>query len=270
MKVKGFLFLPFCFLNFLLATDQSPWIDQIYQPVVTLAAGYQHFDSIHEGKKWRAYPGRDPFIDGSIFLALDPDYSFEIESSITRSHAHPLAFDHFKETFRYIFMNDAAGDPYALALGLSLIEPLAIGLKDPSFIHHALLELEGHFSLGKEWVVGDRWEYRNFAVFALGVGVQGSPWLKARGVFQKNFCDQHFLSFELLGEGGFGHRDFSLCKFKGYGPIAYRIGETLLAYTYQGETGWTASLQATYRFFAKNAPANVAVIQAEIVYPFSF
>lgn len=269
MQVRGLCTgLTLALSSLLLATEEAPWIDRVLQPIGSLSVGYQHFDSIRGGDRRFSYPGRDAFLEGSFFLALDPTYNIELETRVTRSHAHSWAIDQFKETFRYILLNDSVGDIYAFASGLSLIEPLAIGLKDPSFIHHALLELEGHLSIGKEWIEGSRWEYRAFALVAFGVGSGGSPWVRVKGALRKNFCDCHFLGFEISGEGGFGHQDFRRCKFRGYGPIAYRIGEVLFAYSHQGETGWLVTFEASYRFFSRNAPSDVAAIQGEIAYPF--
>lgn len=252
-----------------LATDETPWIDFIYQPILTLDGGYQHFSKINSKHHDVHYLENSGMAHGSIYLAIDPTVSFELETYVTRTHRHPWAIDHFRETAKMVFWDDVAGDPIAITGGLSLYETPTVALHDPAFIHHAHFEAEAFVIVGKEWSAAPYWDLRIWALTAFGVGDMGSPWFRERLALQKNFCDQHIISFYLEGNVGFGNECLGIHHFKGYGPVNYGLFDGTLEYQYQVCDWGLLGLKGMYRFFARNAPKEAFQIILEWVQPFS-
>src|SRR5436189_23395 len=90
----------------LIATDEKPWIEDIYIPILSLEGGYQHFSGYNPQNVPFEREENDAFFYGSVFFALNPTFSLEGEVGITRSHAHPYVIDHFKQTAKWILQDD--------------------------------------------------------------------------------------------------------------------------------------------------------------------
>lgn len=255
--------------NFLLATEESPWIDNVYLPIISMENGYQHFNHLSSGSHYCRYPGRDYFGNLGALFATSPDLCFELETRFTSTHQHGLALDQIKQTARYAYLDDARGDLFALTFGLELIEPISpFGLKDPSFIHHSLFDTELHVSAGKEWICEDEYIWRAYGLVAVGMGVKGYPWM--RGVFaaEYNYCLIHKFQGKLLAEGGFGHKNLRLHHFHGYDSIGYQLMDVELEYTYSLEC-FDLSIKYLKSLYRRNCPANVQQISCILTYSFN-
>lgn len=266
--MRRFLLVPLFFAVTLFATEEAPWIDYVLHPVSTFSATYQHFSRISSAEHLKRYHGEDALLEGGLYLALTPEMAFQIETAITRTHKHPWVIDQFKETGQYVFMDDAEGDAFALMAGLSLFQVPTVALHDPSFIHHAHFAFELNGSIGKEWSQGPFWLTRLWSLAGLGMGDQGSPWFRGRIVFEENMCEEHFLTAEISGQVGFGGETLHTERFKGYGPIAYRVLDGSIKYAYRLDCGLDLSLEVMQRIYSWNAPRNVTRVTAEIFYPF--
>lgn len=253
----------------LLATEESPWIDRVLEPVASLELGYQHFNQLSSGNHYCRYPGRDFFGNAGLLFALSPDLCFELEGRVTSTHQHGLALDQVKQTARYVYLDDARGDLFALAFGLELVEPISpFGLKDPSFIHHSLFDPELHVAIGKEWICEDEYIWRLYGIAALGQGIEGYPWMRGNIAAEYQYCLAHVFKGKLIGEGGFGSRDLRLHHFRGYGSIAYRLFDVELEYTYTLED-FEISLKYLKSLYRHNCPNNVQQVSCLLTYPFN-
>ena len=247
------------------ALEESPWIDPVLIPIASLQTGYQHFDHIKSCR----YPGNDFFLDLGVFFAYSTDISFELEGRATRTHSHGFALDQVKQAARYAILDDARGDPCALTVGLELCEPISpFGLKDPSFIHHALFEAEVHTSIGKEWIIEDSRTGYIYGLGAVGIGIQGSPWIRGNFTAAYNLSTLQILTASLDAEMGFGERSFHLPHFHGYGDIAYRLIDASIEYTYLTED-FEVSLKYLHSLYRKNCPNHLHQVALNISYPFN-
>lgn len=248
-----------------LAAEESPWIDQVLEPVASLELGYQYFNKLGHCR----YPGNDFFGNAGLLFALSSDLCFELEARSTHTHQHGIALDQVKQTARYAYLDDARGDLFALTFGLELVEPISpFGLKDPSFIHHSLFDPELHVAIGKEWICEDEYIWRLYGLAAVGVGVEGSPWMRGNIAAEYQYCLAHVFKGKLIGEGGFGRNDLYLHHFHGYGPIAYRLVDVELEYTYDFNC-FDLSLRYLKSLYRHNCPSNVQQISILFSYPFN-
>lgn len=255
--------------NLIFATEESPWIDQVLIPVASFEAGYQHFNQLSSGNHDCNYPGRDFFGNLGLLFALSPDLCFELETRFTRTHQHGLALDQVKQTARYAYLDDARGDLFALTFGLELVEPISpFGLKDPSFIHHSLFDSEIHVAIGKEWICEDEYIWRLYGLTALGLGIEGAPWMRGNIAAEYQYCLAHVFKGKLVGEGGFGNRDLHLHHFRGYGSIAYQLVDVEIEYTYALED-FAISFKYLKSLYRHNCPSNVQQISCVLSYPFN-
>lgn len=251
----------------LLATEEAPWIDRVLEPIASLELGYQHFNTVNNGNHFCRYPGRDFFGNVGLLFARSPELCFELEGRFTSTHQHGLALDQVKQTVRYAYLDDARGDLVALTVGLELMEPISpFGLKDPSFIHHSLFDSEVHVAIGKEWICEDEYIWRTYGLAAVGVGIEGYPWMRGTFAAEYHYCLVHLFKGKLMGEGGFGHNN--LQHFHGYGNVAYRLVDVELEYTYVMED-FEISLKYLKSLYRHNCPANVQQISCILTYPFN-
>ncbi len=250
--------------SLLFATDELPWIDRVLQPVASLELGYQHFESLGNCR----YPGDDFFANAGLLFALSTDVCFEVEARGTSTHQHNFTLDQLKQTGRYVILDDARGDLFAFSVGLELVEPMAVGLRDPSFIHHSLFDTELHAAIGKEWICLDEYVWRLYGLGAVGMGIEGYPWMRGAIASEYRYNYQHYFRGKLIGEGGFGNRNIHLNHFRGYGSIAYRLVDVELEYTYV-----KCDLECTVRFlqslYRHNCPRNLQQVSFMLTYPFN-
>lgn len=252
----------------LIATNETPWIDQVLLPITSLELGYQQFNTISSGNHYCRYSGRDFFGNTGMLFATSPDLCYELETRFTSTNKHEITLDQVKQTARYAYLDDARGDLVALTFGLALIEPIAVGLRDPSFIHHSLFDTELHVAIGKEWIFEDEYIWRTYALTAVGMGIEGYPWMRGTFTTEYNYCLAHNFKGKLIGEGGFGKDNLHLHHFHGYGNIAYSLVDVELEYTYNLEC-FDFSLRYLKSLYRHNCPANVQQISCLITYPFN-
>lgn len=205
----------------------------------------------------------------SFFYADSTDLSGELELRVTATHAHRFNVDQVKQTVRVSLFDDARGDPVALTLGLSLIEPISFGLKDPSFIHHAYFETELHASLGREWIDEDRRTGSLYALAALGLGIRGEPWMRGKFSASHYFSVEQILTATINAQVGFGNRNFHFHHFHGYGNIAYRLIDAELEYTYTFEC-FDLSFKYLHSLLRENCPTRMQQFVLNLDYPFNF
>lgn len=221
----------------LMATEEAPWIEPVLTPVFTLKGGYQYFNHYRSGPHSICYRGRDLFLEGGLFFAPSPDLSLQLETLLTKTRKHGWIIDQVQQTACYSVLDDARGDPLAVTIGVAFIESVPVAIRDISFIHHAPFAVEFHTAFGKEWAIEEEWGSRLSGLAGCGFATRGSPWVRGAFAADHRLCLRHILGAKLAVEVGLGRDRLFSRHFRGYGTIAYRILDALLAYTYRGECG---------------------------------
>lgn len=250
------------------ATEQSPWIDHVLEPIIQVAGTYQHFQGYETKGNHCNQTENNALIDTGIFLALSADMAFEAEMRIKRTHTFPWTIDCFKQTGRFGFLDDSEGDCFSLAAGLTLSEVFTRGLNDPAVFHHGHFEAEAFLTVGQEWICYDTWIYRLWGVVAIGQADVGYPWLRSLLAADYNIADTHFFRMKLEGRKGCGGNRLHLLHFRGYGYINYYAIDTSVQYTYQTDCGVLFGLEALGRLAEYNAPKHLTQLTLTLNYPF--
>ncbi|KAF3362140.1 hypothetical protein PHSC3_001452 [Chlamydiales bacterium STE3] len=247
------------------ATEFAPWFGNQYEFEGGVSAIYQKFDRINSS----SYRSDDVFLNLSLSLSPDPNWSGEIELLFADTRHRNLGFDSGKLTGRYLFLDDVSGDPVSLTFGISMILPIHRALRDPGSFHHGMIESEVHLAIGKELASHDQWVKRQFGVIALGAATQGAPWLRACYSWEKKVSNRFSWTAYLNGLFGFGKRRLNLKGFKGYGAIGHRSVDLGLKLNYLFDYNGSLSLDYARRIYACNYPKNANIFQLTYLYPFS-
>lgn len=237
----------------LCAAQESPWIERPLVLIPTVTVTGETFNSLDSDGKQIDYHARNLWIDGSLYFAPSSELSAEIGMLISKTKNHPYLIDSFYQAGRYAILDDALGDPFAWTVGLSLSEVFRRSLHDPSAFHKGLFEVELHTAQGIECSCDCDWEYRIYALEAIGIG-SDMPWL--RGVFATEYesLTGHLFGAKLEGWLGFGNNSLNPCHFRGYGPVAYRILDASLYYRLRTDDWTLYEIAFTFRPYARNAP----------------
>lgn len=261
-----------CFLVCLsfLSAEVAPWIELVKEPVAKAGVTYQQFAFLKCGNHNVRYHGNGVLVDGTLLYAHEKEYEFQLEILLSQTHHHSFAVDRFKETARYIFLNDSEGDLFSLSAGLSLFQPLKVALRDRAIIHHGEIEGELHTAIGKEWSSEGYRTGRIWGLAACGAANRGWPWLRGLLAGEMTFCQNQTLKAELEAACGFGKKTPCQKHFWGYGNVAYRLVDFRLKYAYQREDWSIISLEFLQRLLARNAPRSLKQVRIEFTYPFNF
>lgn len=247
------------------AVQESPWIERPLALISTLKLTGETFDHLDSDGKQCHYRADNLWLNGSLYFAPTSSLSFEIEAVISKTKNHPYLIDSFLQVGRYALIDDALGDPFAWTIGASLREVFERPLHDPSAFHKGLLEWELHTAQGIEQPFLCEWDYRLYALEALGIG-NSSPWLRALTAVEIESQTGHLIAAKLEGYYGFGNRSLSCCHFHGYGSLAYRILDASLYYRLRTDYWTTYELGLHFRPYARNAPYNRIALDASIIY----
>lgn len=216
----------------LFATEYAPWIGNFLEVETRISAAYQQFRHVNSSHRNFSYPSHDFFTNFNAGIAPDDCYDVQVDLLFADTRHRNYGFDSGKVTGRYFILNDIVGDPVSLTAGLSLILPIHSALRDIGSFHHGMAELEGHMAVGLETPYFTTWLQRQYAVFALGIATQGSPWLRVKYHFERALCNNFSLQFFFDSLFGLGRRSLRKHHFHGYGAIAHRSIDTGLKLSY--------------------------------------
>lgn len=250
------------------ATEYQPWLGNFYEFELRTSAKYQGYKWLSEGHL-KKYSSNDVFLNLSLINARpDPDISGEIEFTQAKTRKQRGDIDQIKFTGRYVWQDDVAGDPLSITMGLSYAQAFQSSLRDVSSFHHGLYNGEIFVSLGKETSYECNWISRWWTLLALGSAERGSPWLRLQLNYEKLFNEKHAIKSFLHSLWGFGHQRLHFQHFRGYGPIQHQSIDLGLRYTYLLEFYGNASLEYSYRIYARNFPCYTHQLLAQILYTF--
>ena len=267
-------FQSLCLFFFLLgmtrleATNVQPWLGNIYEFEAPLSLRLQSYSELSSGFHSIKYPSTDFFLNGSLSNAL-PFIGLEIEAKGAWTRKQRGDLDQLKLTGRYIWLDDIAGDPLSVAIGLSYIQAFHKSLKDPSSFHHGRSEAELFLSVGKENSMDVCRRSRWWSVLGIGAAVgQGSPWLRFDLAYEKCWAGKHELRGFIDSLWGLGAKRFLLAYFHGYGAVQHRSIDLGLRYTYLIDFFGSAGLEYSYRVYARNFPVYSHQVLAQLLFTF--
>lgn len=258
-------------VTLLSAAELKPWFSKDKQPIFQPWFTYDYYHKLDTAEGDLPINAKNKFFGVNLSIATDCTYSAESELILSDTTEHSLSYDNLRFTFRKLWMNDIVGDPFSLVTGATISAPASRSLKDFNTVYHGRVEVEGHAALGRECSRGKYWTSRWWGALALGKADQGCPWLRGRGSWEKNYCDQHQVRLFLEGSAGTGHKRLSLLSpFNGYGKIKYRTVEAGAGYSYLIDGyGRTVCADYCHRLYSRDAPLHNHTLTVSIMLPFS-
>lgn len=251
------------------ARDLTPWLtkDFEFQPRASIV--YQTYPKIATKHEHGTQSADDQFYSMGIELSAF-DYSAELETTLAHTRRQHYCFDDIRLTGRYRILNDIPGDdPVTLTAGVTLIQAFRHSLHDVSSFHHGQFEAEAHVTVGKETPLEEFWMTHWWAVFAMGLGDHGSPWIRTELAWEKNWYDGDQLRLFANTLWGLGGRSISSVKhFGGYGPIDHRSIDLGIRYSHLFDFSGILSLEYIHRPYAHNFPEHANILQLSFIYPF--
>ena len=239
------------------ATELMPWFGNDKEFEWRTSYRFQRYGTAHSFAGRTDFDGYGHYLTTGLAISPAPCLAVEFEGGLSRTD-----FDHGVQvhagilTVRHNVCNDIVGDPVALTLGATFYFPTSMSVRDVGSLYHTELDSELHVSIGQETACGRSWSTRYWAVFAAGIGLEDSPWLRFHISHEWNCNDCHLVRLFYTVRGGLGDDALDLTqRFEGYGSIRYRIMEAGGRYTwiipYHGE----CAVELTQRVWALHAPS---------------
>lgn len=259
------------FYTFLLAPitlfslETNPWIGALFEIETHFSLFYQNFDRVASSSSSFRYSSNDFFPMIGAGVAIAEDFAFDIEFTGASTRRQAADLDNIAFGMRYVMLDDVAGDPMTVTLGLNIIKAFDSALKDIASFHHGKFEGEWTLAFGKEVAHGELWCSRFWTLVAFGLGDHGSPWYRANAAWENRFVERHIGRFFVNTLWGSGKSVLkSRRHFHGYGPIHHQSVDVGFRYTYENEYFGNVALEYFFRPFARSFPSHVNGIVASV------
>lgn len=265
----GLILLWLCFCTQQLQSiEYQPWIGNFLEFEFRTKAFFQHYDEIASQSRLHRFGSDDGFLTLSLSNALS-DISLELEATLAATKKQEGDVDNFRLHGRYVWLNDVAGEDFSLTTGLVFTKCFKHSLHDISSFHHALGEVEGYVTLGREETCELHWISRWWVLGGIGTGIErGALWLRANAEYEWRIGDPHEWGVFVHSLWGCGHRRLHPHHFDGYGPVQHQSVDVGLRYTYLIPYFGHFSAEYRYRPYARNFPAYTQQIVLSLLYTF--
>lgn len=254
----------------LLAFEEKPWLGEFLEFYFDPSYTYTRFRDVQNAVKQPSHASNNQVL--AVDLGLCPLDGWDAAAEFELAHTPRQTWGRRSVGIqvRKRFLDDVMGDRVSLTAGGTVRQVAGRSVRDISSPYAAPWNFEAHTAVGQEWSQGASWYMRWFGVGALGMGNRGSPWLRARGVFEMNRENRHQGIFFATGYWGFGHRKkVDVDAFTGWGKINHSSVDLGVGYRYVTDVWGYFFLEYAYRVFARSYPERQNSIQVGYHLPFS-
>jgi hypothetical protein len=249
----------------------KPWLGNVYELEWQGAFTYSRFHKVADAAVQLKHPFNSRFY--LMDLAFTASAVFDMQAEIEFADTSRQSFEWQSVALqgRYLWLNDIIGDPCSLITGVNARAVHRHSLHDPSCPYHYEYNFELTTAIGKEYSNEGDWTMRTYGLGGIGIANQGSPWLRALGVWQINRNDRHRFNLGINGYFGMGHkRHVNVNHFNGWAHVHHQSIDLSAGYEYHMQIWGTVGLQYAYRIFANSFPEHVNFITLFYRLPFSF
>lgn len=265
MRMRWLLLFCPCFL---LGFELQPWYPTVGEFNLRSAYSYRYYPSVSQAAP--SYHSHDHRIDFNLGVQFWPNWEVQLETDFLHSKKLNWGTEAAGLQLRYLFLDDVAGDPISLSVGLQSIYAPTRSLSDVSVPYHGQANFELGAAIGKEIDKTYNWLFRFWGYLGVGQANRGAPWTRPLLVAEMKFHQKHVLKAFAESYLGFGHRHrVRVDHFHGYGKIAHRSIDLGLNYTYLFRIWGALSLEGAYRVYAHSFPKHVATARIQYCLPFS-
>lgn len=250
--------------------ENRPWFGNVYECEVDATFLYSQYAKIDRSLQplGEAYNNYVTKVDLSSVLSSSIELQLELE--LARTPHQTYGFRTLGVEGRYLFLDDIAGDPISLALGLSGNGVAPRSVKDVSSPYASYWNGEAILSLGKEISQDEGWKFRSYGFVTLGIGDVGSVWnrLQLGGAFR--FLETSSLEIFANSYIGYGSTKFvDVDHFRGWGSVRHRSVDLGAIYTYDFGIYGQLNLAYSCRVLAKSYPIGEQSVFFSYYFPFS-
>lgn len=252
------------------AYELQPWFYELLEFSFTPSYTFEHYSDVQGSTNPSKYVSNDHIVDFLLQVSPFPTLDVQIEATFEKTRRYEFGFETAGLQLRYLFLNDVAGDPVSLAVGLQSDFVDFSRLKDVSVPYHFVSNFELGSAVGKEFDKEQYWVHRLWAYAGVGIANRGEPWIRARLAYFFNLRDRH--RFHLFSEGYFGtggKNQINIGEHTGYFNVAHRSIDIGAAYQYHFDIWGDITLEYFYRPYAHAFPKNLQSITLSYRLPFS-
>ena len=174
MKFFFLFFLPISLTAFVV----NPWFPKIAEFKFRPDYSYRYYPSINNGFNPSKYHSNDQLIDTNLGVRFLPNWEAQIEIDFANTRCLSWGTQRIGSQIRYLILDDIAGDSISLVLGGQAFYVPRRNMRDVSSPYHSVGNMEFNIAIGKEFSQIDRWLYRYYGFFGLGMGNKGYPWIR--------------------------------------------------------------------------------------------
>jgi hypothetical protein len=252
------------------ALETKPWLGDVYEFNFQGVYSFSRFHKVQGASRQLKHPFHNQDVLLDLGFTLSSTFDLQAEGEFGQTSQTGWNFRSAALQGRWRLLDDIAGDPITLTLGLIFRGASPHFLHDISTPYAAPCNLELTCALGKEWSSVGVWTMRTYGLLSLGQGSRGFPWTRELAVWELNLNDTH--RWTLFGEGyvGFGNRQHvNVRHFDGWGHFQHQSIDLGLSYGYK--FGLYGVLTGSYarRVFAHNFPEHVNFFILSYQLPFS-
>lgn len=267
LKRLGLCLLPSLALS---ALEVTPWFHQIYEFDFETAFAYRWFSKVEGACVQPSSTIHDR--DLTIDLGFTPFELFDmrLEGEFAKVDSINWALRSGAFQARIGLLDDIAGDPLSLTLGMDLRGATGHLLKTVATPYASEFNLELSCSAGKEWAKGEHWKTRTYGTLYVGQGNRGYPWTRAIIAFDyRPFFPLHLSLFSESYVGFGGKQCVDINHFHGWAPFQHQSVDIGALCGYRMGVYGNLAASYAYRVFAHNYPEQVHALILSYTTPFS-
>lgn len=267
LKRLGLCLLPWLSCSTL---EVAPWFHQIYEFDFETAFAYRWFSNVQGACAEPSSTLYDRNL--TIDVGFTPRELFDLRFEGEFAKVDPINWSLRSGAFqsRIGLLDDIAGDPLSLTLGLDLRGATGHLLKSVATPYASEFNLEISCSAGKEWAKREHWKMRSYATLYAGQGNRGYPWTRAILAF--DYRPFFPLSLSLFSETyvGFGGKQcVDVDHFHGWARFQHQSVDIGALCSYRMGVYGNVAASYAYRVFAHNYPERVNALIFSYSIPFS-
>ena len=263
------LVLTIAFFPSLQALEKNAWFGVDHELETSFAWKHERFQRMHAEDKGLKNLRIDRSMMLNFLLPVMGKYQFEIEGGLAKRSVD-YNFQNLSISLRKSIYNDLVGDPFSFVTGFNFHFVPSRSLTEPLLFYHSRFAGELTASLGKEWAKGRYWQWRASAHLALAQANRGCPRLNFLLSLEKNFSDQHFLSFSIDGVSGLGSTKLQREEdFRSYRNLSYSALDAAITYRFDYDLALKVDLEYRKRFYARYCAESYDAFLVRMIMPFS-
>ena len=269
--LKKAVFFTLLLSSRLYAVEESPWIGNLYEFNIQSKETYSRYRWIDSAFKQPSYAYNNYVTDVGISFVPAENLDLGLELEMARTPFQLYGFRSSALGARYVLLDDIAGDPLSLTLGLNLRAVSSRSVRDVSSPYASYMNYEITTALGKEFSEKGFWISRFYALGSIGIANHGSVWNRAYAAFEKCFFQTQVIKVFTVGYFGYGPKKIvDSNNFYGWGEVCHRSIDCGIQYRYGLSVWGEIGLSYAYRVLARSYPQNTQTAEISYTLPFSF